>query len=77
MGGVLIMSIWNQEYGASWDLQQLYPFGMKFRFVEVGSVEAENPPAHRYRSLAVRPPPISDHPVGNISGLTFPRCSAG
>jgi len=44
MGGVLIMSIRDQEYGASLDLQQLYPFQMKFRFVEVGPVEAQNPP---------------------------------
>jgi hypothetical protein len=44
MGGVLIMSIRDQEYGASLDLQQLCPFRMKFRFVEVGTVEAENPP---------------------------------
>ena len=32
------MSIRDQEYGASLDLQQLYPFQMKFRFVEVGPV---------------------------------------
>jgi hypothetical protein len=38
MGGVLIMSSKDQEYGASSDLQQLYLFRMKFRFVEVGSV---------------------------------------
>ena len=38
MGGVLIMSIRDQEYGASSDLQQLYLFRMKFRFVEVGPV---------------------------------------
>jgi hypothetical protein len=44
MGGVLIMSIRDQEYGARLDLQQLYPFRMKFRFVEVGPVEAQNPP---------------------------------
>jgi hypothetical protein len=37
------LSIRDHEYGASLDLQQLYPFRMKFRFVEVGSVEAENP----------------------------------
>ena len=36
MGGVLIMSIRDQEYGASLDLQQLYPFRMKFKVVEVG-----------------------------------------
>src|SRR6266481_4275200 len=44
MGGVLITSIRDHEYGASLDLQQLYPFQMKFRFVEVGPVEAQNPP---------------------------------
>jgi hypothetical protein len=44
MGGVLIMSIRDQEYGASLDLQQLYPFRMNLRFVEVGPVEAEKPP---------------------------------
>ena len=44
MGGVLMMSISDQEYGASLDLQQLCPFRTKFRFVEVGPVEAENPP---------------------------------
>ena len=44
MGGVLVMSIRDQECGASLGLQQLYPFQMKFRFVEVGPVEAENPP---------------------------------
>jgi hypothetical protein len=37
------LSIRDHEYGASLDLQQLYPFRMKLRFVEVGSVEAENP----------------------------------
>ena len=37
MGGVLIMSSSDQEYGGSSDLQQLYLFRMKFRFVEVGS----------------------------------------
>jgi hypothetical protein len=37
-------SIRDEEYGASLDLQQLYPFWTKFRFVEVGPVEAENPP---------------------------------
>src|SRR5712671_1761323 len=36
MGGVPIMSSSDQEYGASSDLQQLYLFRMKFRFVEVG-----------------------------------------
>ena len=36
MGGVLIMSSNDQEYGASSDLQQLYLFRMRFRFVEVG-----------------------------------------
>ena len=46
MGGVLIMSIRDQEYGASLDLQQFYPLPMKFSFVEVGSVEVEKPP-HR------------------------------
>jgi hypothetical protein len=35
------MSIRDQEYGASLDLQQLYPFRMKFNFVEVGPVEVE------------------------------------
>jgi len=69
MGGVLIMSIRDQEYGASSDVQQLYPFRMKLRFVEVGPVKAVNPPHNRYRSLAVRPPTISDCPVANISGL--------
>jgi hypothetical protein len=44
MGGVLLMSIGDQEYGASLDLQQLCPVRMKFRSVEVGPVEAENPP---------------------------------
>lgn len=39
MGGVLLMSIRDQEYGPSLDLQQLCPFRMKFRFVEVGPVE--------------------------------------
>jgi hypothetical protein len=43
IGGVLVLSIRDHEYGASLDLQQLYPFRMKLRFVEVGSVEAENP----------------------------------
>jgi hypothetical protein len=42
MRGVLIMSVTDQEYGASVDLQQLYPFRMKFRFIEVGPVEVEN-----------------------------------
>jgi hypothetical protein len=36
------MSIRDQEYGASSDLQQLYPFRMKSRFVEVGPVDADN-----------------------------------
>jgi len=44
MGAVLIMSISEQEYGASFNLQQLYPFPDEFRFVKVGPVEAENPP---------------------------------
>jgi hypothetical protein len=38
------MRIRDQKHSASLDLQQLYPFRMKFRFVEVGLVEAENPP---------------------------------
>ena len=42
MGGMLIMSIRDQEYGASSDLQQLYPFRMKSRFVAVGPVDADN-----------------------------------
>ena len=36
------MSVTHQEYGESVDLQQLYPFRMKFRFIEVGPVEVEN-----------------------------------
>jgi hypothetical protein len=36
MGGVLKMSIGDQGYGASLDFQQLCPFRVKFRFVEVG-----------------------------------------
>ena len=42
MGGVLIMSIRDQEYGASLDLQQL-SISDEVQVVEVGSVEAENP----------------------------------
>jgi hypothetical protein len=34
MGRRLIMSIRDQVHGASLDLQQLYPFRIKFRFVE-------------------------------------------
>jgi len=37
------MSIRDQEHSVSLDLQQLYPFWMKFRFVDVRLVEAENP----------------------------------
>jgi hypothetical protein len=44
MRGVLIMSVTDREYGASLGLQQLYPSRMKFRFIEVGPVEAEKPP---------------------------------
>jgi hypothetical protein len=36
MGGMLMTSIRDREYGASLDLQQLYPSRMKFSFVEVG-----------------------------------------
>jgi hypothetical protein len=43
MGGVLMMSISDQEYGASSDLQQLYPLRTKFKFVEVEPAEVENP----------------------------------
>jgi len=43
MGGVF-MSIRDQEYGASSDVQQLYPFRMKVRFIEVVLVKAVNPP---------------------------------
>jgi hypothetical protein len=44
MGGALIMSTKDQQYGASLDLQQIYPLPMKFMLVEVGPVEAEHPP---------------------------------
>ncbi len=54
MGGVLIMSSSEQEYGASSDLQQLYLFRMKFRFVEVGPV-VRTPIAES----TARPPPTS------------------
>jgi hypothetical protein len=71
MRGVLIVSVTDQEYGASVDLQQLYPFRMRFRFIEVGPVEAEKtstpipepsgasgsnqPPSHRLTSLGRHP----------------------
>jgi len=63
------MSIRDQEHSVSLDLQQLYPFWMKFRFVDVRLVEAEKSSAHRYPSLAVRQPQISDDHVANISGF--------
>ena len=57
------MSIREQEYGASLDLQQLYPFRMKFKFIEVGPVEVENlrtPMAEPSGASA----PISHLPIG-------------
>jgi hypothetical protein len=68
MGGVLIMSIRDQEYGASSDLQQLYLFRDEVQVVEVGPVEAENPPTPIPEPSGASAS-NQHHPVANISGI--------
>jgi hypothetical protein len=57
MGGMLIMSIRDQEYGASLDLQQLYPFrGLAVAGFREGDVHRHGRPVrgHARSAAAIR-----------------------